>query len=207
MARHHWDCKQCCDWSIQPSAIFFRHRLSCVVAGVNECLLESASIMWRYLKRTNDTGDDQNKEKQKEKQKEAVKERWKRYEKNRTDRKVKDSWFCGRPWLHHSDTNVLTCLFCIELATDKGELDRILSAKGTITHGFIRGSSNLKLSTIKDHEVTKFHNQAAAIHKAKTERIANDGVQVAQSQAGRPIIALCYFKFYFILCGEPPLLN
>ena len=70
------------------------------------------------------------------------------YEKDR-ERKLIDSWKQDRPWLHHNvEQNVIVCNWCI-------------GANGPKELSFVKRCDNFKISSIKDHELCKFHLKIA----------------------------------------------
>ncbi len=69
------------------------------------------------------------------------------------------SFQVGRPWLiYDADKETMTCQLCITYGDPK--------SKNTFT----TGSSNLRVSAVKEHEASKCHLRALNMHKAQSEK-------------------------------------
>lgn len=86
------------------------------------------------------------------------KDQKKKYEKDgKRARNFKEWWKDDRPWLQYDEgaeatNNLMFCTVCIEIhGKEKNKKNNSKMSK------FIHGSSNIQLSTIKDHEAGKDH--------------------------------------------------
>lgn len=110
--------------------------------------------------------------------------KWKKYEEKRPPRKFNESWKVGRPWLVYSaETGTMTCSDCLGFFGTRGSIPCV-NLKNVNT--FVTGSSNLKISTIIDHEKSASHMKATSVMKAKQ----STPTEVVSSQSGRALLAL-----------------
>lgn len=109
------------------------------------------------------------------------KERQKRYEESRPDRKFIESWKKGRPWLiYNVENKQMTCDICVKFYGSTSNTNQNLRGQNK----FITGCSNLKISTIVDHETSKGH--VIAVEKTEVQKNKNADV-VMQSNAGQAL--------------------
>ena len=111
------------------------------------------------------------------------KERQKRYEESRPDRKFIESWKDGRPWLKYNpECKQMTCEICVNFYGSGSTLNSNNNLRGQ--NKFITGCSNLKISTIIDHETSKGH--ITAVEKTDVQKYKCVEV-VMQSNAGQAL--------------------
>ena len=71
-------------------------------------------------------------------------------------RRFNSAWKEGREWLHHdANRGVIFCNWCRA------------SSRSDLRNQFVTGSSSLKLESVKKHEQSKSHKDAAAAHRAQ----------------------------------------
>jgi len=101
-------------------------------------------------------------------------------QKTKVKRNFVEKWKAGRPWLtYDSDKNKMFCNLCI---THKDSIMTPNMAK-LVSHSFINGTDNFKISTITDHESASGHIKAIQFNKAQT-------TSAETSNAGRALLSM-----------------
>lgn len=80
-----------------------------------------------------------------------------------------------------NETESMTCSYCIELYGNDGKSTHS-NLKGQ--NAFITGCTNMRISTIVEHEQSKSHVKASEVHKAKS------CTEVRQSQSAKALLSL-----------------
>lgn len=110
---------------------------------------------------------------------------WKAYEEKRGDRKFCEKWREGRDWLTFNNKNEtgMTCSYCIELYKN-GNTSTPSNLKGQ--NAFLTGCTNMRISTIVEHEQSKGHVKASEVYKASS----SNAVEVRQSHSAKALLSL-----------------